>query len=158
MIGENKPKAFCLVKLWKPDSEVVRVGGEVIELTDYIIFAYYMLRYGKLVDVEGLRWCSDIWDYDCVRFSIPCPNLSDSTDKYIYGSVDYVVRARNIPGILMPSKDEHIKLLEEGRIVDLTPEKHLSAFLVFKKIRSKYLELRERIKKFATEVERNAGI
>jgi len=158
MAGENRPKALCLVKLWKHGSGVVRVGGEVVELTDYIIFAYYMLRYGKLMDTEGLRWCNDIWDYDCVRFYIPCPNISDSVDGYIYGSVDYVVKAHSMLGEMMPSKDEHIKLFEEGRVVDLTPEKHLSTFLVFKKIRSKYLELREKIKKFAAEVEKNADI
>ncbi|RLG82874.1 MAG: hypothetical protein DRO39_09055 [Thermoprotei archaeon] len=157
-VREERPKALYLVRLWRSGSERLAVGGEVIDFDDYTVFAYYMLRHGKLVDTRGMRWCRDVYDAGCVTFSIPCPNLCDGVGGYIYGSVDYVVRARGAPGVLIPSKDEHMKLLEEGRIIDLTPEKHLSAFLAFRELRRRCLDMQDRLRKFLEEVVRSANI
>jgi len=146
------PKALYLVKLWRSGGGRLAVGGEVIDFDDYTVFAYYMLRYGKLINVGGLRWCTDMYDGDCVRLLIPCPNLPDGIDGYLLGSVDFTPRARNALGILIPSKDEHERLLKEGKVIDLTPEKHLSSFLAFRELRKRCLEMQDKLRKLLGEV------
>jgi len=146
------PKALYLVKLWRVGNVELVVGDEVIEFADYVVFAYYMLRYGKLINVGGLRWCTDIYDGDCVRLLVPCPNLPDGIDGYLLGSVDFTPRARNALGILIPSKDEQETLLKEGKVIDLTPEEHLSSFLACRELRKRCLEMQDKLRKLLEEV------
>ena len=145
----SSPRVLYLVRLWRFDMKDLRSIADVCDNVEdeYVIFAYYLLRYGKLRD---LRWCEDIYEGDCVHFYIPLDDLVG--DGYVYGVVSYAVRPKGVFGVVVPGWSESRGLISEGKVIDLTPEKYGDAFRAFAEVRKRCRDVICRVKEIVSNV------